>query len=338
MRVDRKLVGAFVLVLLVICLLLTADRVLAPPSTVAVIAMTFVPWALPGYGLALLLALGLRRRKAEQPAARGRRDPKPVGRRSRLWSTVAVIAFLGAALHAGWLAPAYVGTHPSQEPSLTVLQLNTRFGEAAPAEVVQLARSRSADVVVLEELDPAAASRLRGAGLGKVLPHWVGDAHQGTMIYSRWPLRHARQLPVSKGAVLVQVAAPRPFWVIGLHTTQPAVSTTTTWAHDLREARIVARRQSGPGLVVGDLNATLDHAPVRLLLQSGLRDAAEAGDAGWQPTWPSSGGGRPLGVPMPFSLFALDHVLVTRHIGVVATRTLTVDGTDHKALVASLVR
>jgi endonuclease/exonuclease/phosphatase (EEP) superfamily protein YafD len=253
-----------------------------------------------------------------------------------LWSTSAVIAFLGAALHAGWLAPAYVGTHPSQEPSLTVLQLNTRFGEAAPAEVVRLARSRSADVVVLEELDAAAVSRLAAAGLGKVLPHRVGDANRGTMIFSRWPLRHARQLPVSKGAVLVQVAAPRPFWVIGLHTTQPAVS-SSTWAQDLHEARVVAGRQSGPGLVVGDFNATLDHGPVRLLLQSGLHDAAEAGDAGWQPTWPSSGGGRPLGVPMPFSLFALDHVLVTRHIGVVTTRALTVDGTDHKALVASLL-
>jgi hypothetical protein len=41
---------------------------------------------------------------------------------------------------------------------------------------------------------------------------------------------------------------------------------------------------------------------------------------------------------MPLSLFALDHVLVTDRIGVVATRTITVDGTDHKALVASLVR
>jgi endonuclease/exonuclease/phosphatase (EEP) superfamily protein YafD len=327
MRLGRPLLGAFTLVLLLVCLLLTVDRVLAPGGTVAVVAMTFVGYAVVGYLLCLAGGLWLRHRTVR---SRGRGA-------KRLWSTVSVVALLGAALQAGWLAPSYLGNHPSQEPTLTVLQLNTRFGRADPRQVVRLAESRAADVVVLEELNARAAARLDSAGLGKLLPHRAGDADAGTMVFSRWPLRHPSALPVSKGAVRVRVASPRPFWVIGLHTTQPLVS-TTTWQRDLARVRSAVARQHGAGVVVGDFNATLDHGPMRRLLGTGLHDAAETANAGWQPTWPSDGVARVLGVPVPVSLFTLDHVLVTDRIGVVATRTISVDGTDHKALVASLVR
>ena len=40
-------------------------------------------------------------------------------------------------------------------------------------------------------------------------------------------------------------------------------------------------------LVVGDLNATPDHAPIRELADAGWRDAAELANEGWLPTWPA---------------------------------------------------
>lgn len=310
------------------CVLVSADRVLTPGFTAAVVAIVLVGYAFPTYLFCLVSALVLRRR------------PRPGSRERRWWSGVAAVALVGAVLHGVWLGPSYVGDHPSQEPTLTVLQLNTRFGLADPQQVVQLATSRPADVVVLEELNPTAAARLGAAGLGNVLPHWWGSARLGTMVFSRWPLRHPEQLPVSKGAVRVEVAAPRPFWLIGLHTTQPLVS-TQRWRRDLSEIRRVVARQHGPGVVAGDFNATLNHGPMRRLLGvgsgAGLSDAAVDANSGWQPTWPSDDLARVLGVPI-LSLFTLDHVLVTRQIDVVSTRTLTVSGTDHKALVASLVR
>jgi endonuclease/exonuclease/phosphatase (EEP) superfamily protein YafD len=327
MRLGRSLVGASTLVLLMICLALTADRLVAPGGTVAVVAMTFVGYAFLGYLLCAAAGLWLRHRA-------GRARPRAA---KRLWSTVSVVGLLGAALHIGWLAPSYLGSHPSQEPTLTVLQLNTRFGRADPQQVVRLAESRQADVVVLEELNPPAAERLRSAGLDQVLPHRWGHAGAGTMVFSRWPLRDPSQLPVSKGAVRVRVAAPQPFWLIGLHTTQPLVS-TPRWQRDLATVRRAVSRQHGAGVVVGDFNATLDHGPMRQLLGTGLDDAARAANSGWQPTWPSDDVAHVLGVPIPLSLFTLDHVLVTRQVDVVSTRTITVAGTDHKALVASLVR
>lgn len=323
MRVGRVLIAGFVLALLGICLLLTVDRIVAPAGVAAVVAMAFVPYAFPGYLGCLLAGLWLRLRAVSLRSRRG-------------WSGVVLVAFLGAALHAGWLAPAYVGAHPAQEPTLTVLQLNTRFGEADEQEVVRLAASRNADVVVLEELDPASAARFARAGLHRLLPYNAGRAASGTMVFSRWPLARVTALPVSRGGVLVQVRAPRPFWLLGLHSAQPAVD-VGRWAGDLAEVRRVVAGRTGAGLVVGDFNATLDHEPMRRILAAGLRDAAEEANSGWQPTWPSNQA-RFLGLPVPVSLVALDHVLVTRQLGVVTTRTVTVTGTDHEALVASLVR
>lgn len=330
MRLGRVLAGAIALALLGICVVLTFDRIVVPSGLWAVVAMAFVAYALPGYLVCLALALWLRRRaRREEPERRGR------GRQwsTRVWSSVAVIAFLGAAMHAGWLAPAYVGAHPSQEPTLTVLQLNTRHGDADPAQVAELARSRTADVVVLEEADTEAAARYAQAGLRRLLPHTATS--DGAVVFSRWPLRDVRRLPVSDGGVLARVAAPRPFWLLGLHTTQPLTG-LTTWHRDLAEVRRVAAGQRGRGIVVGDFNATLDHEPMRQLHAQGLRDAAEAANAGWQPTWPSDQV-RIFGVSPPLRLITIDHVLVTRQFGVVSTRTVAVPGTDHEALVASLV-
>jgi endonuclease/exonuclease/phosphatase family metal-dependent hydrolase len=78
-------------------------------------------------------------------------------------------------------------------------------------------------------------------------------------------------------------------------------------------------------MVVGDFNATLDHGPVRDLLGLGLRDAARESNAGWQPTWPAW-----------LPLIAVDHVLVSRDLGVISTKSAVVEGTDHRALVAEV--
>lgn len=324
-RIRRTAWSVVVVVVLLGCLLVTLDRIFTPGFTLAVVAIVLVAYAFPAYLVCLVSAVVLR--LAPGGGSRGR----------RWWSSVAVVAALGAALHAFWLSPAFVGNHPSREPTLTVLQLNTRFGLADPRQVAQLAAARDADVVVLEELNPKAASRLGAAGLGQELPHRWGDARAGTMVFSRWPLRNPAELPVSKGAIRVRVGATRPFWLIGLHTTQPLVS-TTRWQQDLSTVRQAVLRRHGPGIVVGDFNATLNHGPMRHLLGTGLRDAAQAGNSGWQPTWPSDHEARVLGIPIPVGLFTLDHVLVTPQIDVVSTRTITVGGTDHKALVASLIR
>ncbi|NUR90515.1 MAG: endonuclease/exonuclease/phosphatase family protein, partial [Nonomuraea sp.] len=83
-----------------------------------------------------------------------------------------------------------------------------------------------------------------------------------------------------------------------------------------------------PRVRAGDGNATLDHLPVRDLLASGYRDAADAMGRGLSPTWPQYGWGQ-LGV-------AIDHVLADRRMGVRDFRVLPLARTDHRAVFAEL--
>ena len=92
---------------------------------------------------------------------------------------------------------------------------------------------------------------------------------------------------------------------------------------------------AGPTVVAGDLNATMDHAPMRELVGRGFRDAATEARSRWQPTWPSAGMVSRFGVTVP-PLLAIDHVLVDEGLRAVATRSYPVPGTDHRALVATL--
>jgi endonuclease/exonuclease/phosphatase family metal-dependent hydrolase len=81
-------------------------------------------------------------------------------------------------------------------------------------------------------------------------------------------------------------------------------------------------------VILGDFNATLDHAAFRDLLDDGYVDAADATGDGLAPTW--SGG--PLNLPI-----TIDHVVLDARLGVRATSVHTIAGSDHRAVVAELV-
>ncbi|MBO9520042.1 MAG: endonuclease/exonuclease/phosphatase family protein [Nocardioidaceae bacterium] len=281
-----------------------------------------VPYALPGYLLALLLLLAVRRGTV---------------RSQRRWVTGgSVLAVTGLALHGALLAPAFLGAHAQGKPDLTVMTLNLRHGLGDAERAVSLVRSRHVGLLVLEEVTPPARERLRAAGLDQVLPHVAGQARtgvSGTMVFSSYELGVATAVPVRNGAWQVEVRSPRPFTLFAVHTSQP-LDYAVRWHHDWDAIHRAVRAASGPRLVVGDFNATLDHGPVRDLLGAGFRDAARAGNAGWQPTWPSHSGYKWL--PGGFPLIAIDHVLVTEGFGVISARTAVVEGTDHRALVAQV--
>jgi endonuclease/exonuclease/phosphatase (EEP) superfamily protein YafD len=89
-----------------------------------------------------------------------------------------------------------------------------------------------------------------------------------------------------------------------------------------------ATRTTGPLVVAGDFNASVDHPGMRQLLATGLRDAHEVAGAGRPVTWPN---GRML---PPF--VQLDHVLV-RGLDVESADDVRVPGSDHDAVIAHLV-
>ena len=111
----------------------------------------------------------------------------------------------------------------------------------------------------------------------------------------------------------------------------PAYPLHDEWGAEQELLREVVEAEN-PDLVVGDFNAGHDHAPFRAILDTGLRDAAELVNAGWQPTWPTEGF---RGFPIPVSV-AIDHVLVGERLTALDTETVEIDGADHLALVAEV--
>lgn len=308
-------------------LVLTAARLWSPGSIFWVLVTSFVPWAVVGYALALvLLALGLLTTQ-------------------RVLAVVLIaVCTAGLLAHLIWLAPWYSGKQGNSRPDLTVLELNLLHGRADPMSLAALVRQEQPQVVVLEEASTTALAGFARAGVGgpgSTLPYLGGQVNEvarGTVVLSAYPLNDAQVLPIDTGAYEMTVDAPRPFDLLAVHTTQPLISVSGWREHHrilLEAVQAERRHASRPLLAVGDFNATLDHAPMRQMLRAGLVDAARETGVGLQFTWPANGKERLLGIPIP-PLLPLDHVLVSKGAVALSITTHTVAGTDHRALVARI--
>lgn len=329
MRLREVLLAAVVSVLLAPAVLLTAARLLDLTSGTFVRLVAFTPYAVPLYlaALLLLLVVSLRGRGAWRGTTRG----------------LAVVAFLGVGMHAFWASGPFVGSRPDpQAGALHVMTSNLLFGQADCERMLRIALDRGVDVLVLQEVTPQALRRLRSAGIDDAFPRSAGTAEpdtSGTMVFSSTPLTNVRRLATPFGSYTMDVRLPGVsgdgvVHLLAVHPRAP-VGDARAWAADHRVIARAAQGREGPRMLVGDLNATTDHAPLRALLALGYRDAATEARSGWQPTWPSSGVETRLGVPVP-PMVAIDHVLVTGGLEAVRTETFGVAGTDHRALVASV--
>jgi endonuclease/exonuclease/phosphatase (EEP) superfamily protein YafD len=135
----------------------------------------------------------------------------------------------------------------------------------------------------------------------------------------------------------MDVAAPEGrLRLLAVHP-RPPIGDARAWWSDQRAIRKAARAGRAPTMIVGDLNATMDHVPLRELAGRGYQDAATQATSGWQPTWPAAGEVSRFGIPVP-SLLPIDHVFLGVGIRASTTESVTVDGTDHRALVAAVTR
>lgn len=305
----------------------TAVRLLGLDSGRAVRLVSFAPLALPSYAAALvLLAVALLRR----PAVRG-----------RLPVVALVPVLVGLGLHAWWLAPLVAGERPPTEGrTWSVLTSNLLAGQGDGLAVLRTAVAEDVDVLVLQEVTLGALAALDRAGLAEAYPHRVGEAvpegrTDGTLVLSRTPLGEPVRVATDMQSWAVEVTDPDggdPVRVLAVHPAAPV--DVAAWRRD-HAVVLAAARDLDVDLVAGDLNATLDHAPVRVLVDGGWRDATEEANGGWQPTWPSNGLFESL--PLP-PLVQIDHVLTGPDWVGTASRPLRVEGTDHLALLVEVAR
>lgn len=273
-------------------------------------ALSATPYALAGAGAVLLAASAARRWKPTAAAA-------------------AAVLVLGAAV----LPRALPDPQPSVGgPSLVVASANLYYGKADPRVVVELVRAHDVDVLSLQELTPEAVAALDAAGLAELLPHRVfqpdGRA-AGTGLASRHPLRARPSNPDAyhfQPVARVDVPGAAPVEVVAVHVVAPVGRIDPAeW-----RAELVALPPPGPGrILAGDFNATLDHRPLRGLLDTGYRDAAASVGTGLRATWPTD-----TSLP-PFA--AIDHVLVGPGCAVRSFDVITLPGSDHRAVVTEIV-
>jgi len=114
--------------------------------------------------------------------------------------------------------------------------------------------------------------------------------------------------------------------VVAGHVVPPTLTSAGSWSTDLA-ALHRAGDVSGPVTVLGGLNGTPWNAQFRAAAGGGLHDAGDVLGRGIRPTWPTW-----LGIP----LLPLDHALVGGKVGVQSLSGVSIDGTDHRALLVAL--
>ncbi|SDT18946.1 Uncharacterized conserved protein YafD, endonuclease/exonuclease/phosphatase (EEP) superfamily [Actinoplanes derwentensis] len=224
---------------------------------------------------------------------------------------------------------------PTEGIALRVLTINMLYGEADAAQIVQLVRDGDVAVLAVQEFTPRGEASLKAAGIGDLLPHQQLTAARdagGSGLYSRYPMLSQSTRDNDGGfqqaTATIQPDGAAPVYLESVHPLAPAgPDMYDGWRADLREQP--AAGGDGPvKILLGDFNATLDHAPLRDLIDTGYRDAAATVGKGLVPSWPAFNGGK--------GLVTIDHVLVDERIGVRAVAVHSVTDSDHRAVFASL--
>ncbi|MCX2928649.1 endonuclease/exonuclease/phosphatase family protein [Mycobacterium sp. CVI_P3] len=251
---------------------------------------------------------------------------------------VVVIASVG--VQVSWY---YLGRSPEvgRHTDVRVLSSNLRYGRADPHFLVKLAEAE-ADVITVAELTPEEVLRLKNVGVEKMFPysHLLPAARAGGVgIWSRYPLTamsEPRHQFVKMPAVRLHLHGVRFEPVLAaVHVYSPVAGEKDTvpgWDIGMAGAKAQLRtfaRIAGPAAVIigGDYNSTPDMRQFRDLLTFGYRDAVQQSGSGWTPTFPSNRWYPPL--------ITIDHVL-TRNAAATSVRTITVPGSDHRALLATV--
>ncbi|HEU5038562.1 MAG TPA: endonuclease/exonuclease/phosphatase family protein [Nocardioides sp.] len=312
--------GAAVALLLVPALALTFARLVEPHTSFWLLAEGFTPLAIVLYGAAVVL-LGVRLLRVR-----------------RRWTWVAGgVALAGLVLHCWWFAPLVTGANPPPADGadpLVVMAANIAQGDGDAIELVRIAGEEHVDLLVVEEITAADLADMERSGIADLLPYRVGEPRSGSdgvMVFSRTELGPAERTDTwHEGWVVTR----DDLTVVATHPQAPTLP--DVWSDD-HAVLLETVRDHEPDLVLGDFNATADHAPMRALADAGYRDVGELANQGWQPTWPSEGRVRVLGVPVP-SVAQIDHVLVGPRLAAIGMHTVAIPGSDHRAVVAEVAR
>ena len=241
------------------------------------------------------------------------------------------MAALGMTLlwNGGLLAPYYLPSSQSAiangGTNVSLVSLNVFTANKNKRAVIDYLRERSADLVVVMEVDERWEQAL--AELLDLYPHQFIQSRPdnfGIGLLSREPLAESRFVNAGHTHVPTIVARVeregRAFMIVATHPLPPiGASNTRERDAQLRAVADTARASSLPCLVVGDFNATPWSSAFRdLTARSGLRDSALG--RGVQGSWNAKS---------PLIRIPIDHVLVPANVKVIRRAVGPDVGSDH---------
>jgi endonuclease/exonuclease/phosphatase (EEP) superfamily protein YafD len=261
-----------------------------------------------------------------------------VARRIVLSFVAVLVLVVSLAVQLSWY---YIG-HPTeigQYAEIRVLSSNLRKGQVDPSVFVPLAKA-NADVITVSELTPEEVQRFAQAGIEDAFPYSLlvpAPGAGGIGLWSRYPVTSVTQyMSSSIAAVRLNIPGVRfnPL-LASVHIMSPVASDEDTfdgWHSGIAAVHAALAdfaKATEPGAVIvgGDFNSTPDMRQFRDLATNGYQDAGHQIGAGFAPTFP---------VHRWFPPFiTIDHVL-TRNAAAVALRSLTMSGSDHRSLLATV--
>ncbi len=248
---------------------------------------------------------------------------------SLIAAAVVVIVLAAAAWFPCWTGK--VGAGPPNASHLRLLALNVEYSQDTGAAASRQIKANNPDVVVLSELSPLT---LRHLDLHQYPYSWQrpkSDAF-GQGIWSRWPLE-SKTIWSDSGIAMMVLTVRAPggdFRLYQVHTHSPqGANGRRTWKSQLNRLKGYLHAEPGPVVAAGDFNASRWDSDFQALFggRNGIADASTG--RGYLATWPSGKSWLP-------PVFPLDHVLISRGIGVTGVRVLGPVGSDHRAVVADL--
>ena len=224
-----------------------------------------------------------------------------------------------------------------------LMTLNTRNGQADAAQIVQTVREQHVEVLALQELNSSMISRLNEAGIRELLPYSVvastSSSDNGGVngLWSAAPMseRTGDLIPIEASSI---PAASIDFdgTVIrfgSVHPFSPRPSNQGLWDRGLGSISQLGE-DDHTFVLMGDFNATWDHASFRYLLGGRFVDAGENAGEWFHMTYPANK--RLFGwIPVPAAV-EIDHIVHDRSVVVGDLDAVTVSGSDHKALLGTL--
>lgn len=270
--------------------------------------------------------------------------------RSLVWPAVwcwALFALWSLLLRRYWLVAAGVlGTvicwsaidHVPATPAVAeegtgfrIAQMNLLQENRQHAEVARVALATGADAISFQEVDPLWAKAL-DTQLGSVYPHRrtvAGTNQYGIALYSRVPFVHAEIFDlVGRPAIEARMATDAgELRLFCVHTSSPG--DPKAYRERDQQLQELAERVLVPGpptVVIGDLNAvSWDRALQGFAARTAMGEAPDGPFA----TWPTL-----LGK----ALIPLDHIFVSKELGLSGPAVFRIPGSDHRGLVGDIVQ